>query len=44
MLFEIYLFKLLKLLPREPRFNKLPFFIRNNNIFFYKYSIFGIKD
>lgn len=43
-LFEIYLFKFLRFLPRGPRFNKKFFFIRSNNIFFYKHNTFGIKD
>jgi len=41
--FETCLFKLKRVLPRGPRFNKLLFFIRSGNIFFYKYYIFGIK-
>jgi len=41
--FETYLFKLKRVLPRGPRFNKLFFFIRSGNIFFYEYYTFGIK-
>jgi len=41
--FEIYLFRLKRVLFRGPRFNKLFSLIRSGNIFFYEYYIFGIK-
>lgn len=43
-LFEACLFKLKKVLFWKPRFNKLLYFIRSGNIFFYEHYIFGIKN